>query len=95
MTLPSFWKLNSQLESESERLNAFSQRLGFKNAEALADRIDEMKKEMGLKMTLENAGVKTEEDLDKLVEGSFAPNMLNNPVTITKESLKELYSSLK
>ncbi|MGP7818173.1 iron-containing alcohol dehydrogenase family protein [Niallia sp. 01092] len=95
MTLPSFWKLNSQLENESERLNAFSQRLGFKNAEALADRIDEMKKAMGLKMTLEDAGVKTEEDLDKLVENSFAPNMLNNPVTMTKESLKELYSSLK
>ncbi|USK71204.1 iron-containing alcohol dehydrogenase family protein [Peribacillus asahii] len=94
-TLPSFWKLNSQSGPEAERLHAFSQRLGFKDAEELADRIDEMKKEMGLRTTLEEVGVKTEDDLDHLVANSFAPNMMNNPVTITKESLKALYSQLK
>jgi len=94
-TLPSFWKLNSQSGPEAERLHAFSQRLGFKDAEELADRIDEMKKEMGLRTTLEEVGVKTEDDLDHLVANSFAPNMMNNPVTITKESLKALYSGLK
>ncbi|USK86107.1 iron-containing alcohol dehydrogenase family protein [Peribacillus asahii] len=94
-TLPSFWKLNSQSGPEAERLHAFSQRLGFKDAEELADRIDEMKKEMGLRTTLEEVGVKTEDDLDHLVANSFAPNMMNNPVTITKESLKALYSELK
>ncbi|MFB5282507.1 iron-containing alcohol dehydrogenase family protein [Peribacillus sp. Hz7] len=94
-TLPSFWKLNSQSGPEAERLHAFSQRLGFKDAEELADRIDEMKKEMGLRTTLEEVGVKTEDDLDHLVTNSFAPNMMNNPVTITKESLKALYSGLK
>lgn len=95
ITLPSFWKLNSQDGPESERLNAFSQRLGFKNAEELANRIDEMKKEMGLKMTLEEVGVKTDDELDELVANSFAPNMQNNPVTMTKESLKELYLQLR
>jgi len=94
-TLPSFWKLNSQSGPEAERLHAFSQRLGFKDAEELADRIDEMKKEMGLRTTLEEIGVKTEADLDQLVANSFAPNMANNPVTVTKESLKALYSELK
>ncbi|AZV41766.1 alcohol dehydrogenase [Peribacillus asahii] len=94
-TLPSFWKLNSQSGPEAERLHAFSQRLGFKDAEELADRIDEMKKEMGLRTTLEEVGVKTEDDLDHLVANSFAPNMMNNPVMITKESLKALYSGLK
>jgi len=94
-TLPSFWKLNSQSGPEAERLHAFSQRLGFKDAEELADRIDEMKREMGLRTTLEEVGVKTEDDLNHLVANSFAPNMTNNPVTITKESLKTLYSGLK
>ncbi|MGP7818058.1 hypothetical protein ACTXGU_13020 [Niallia sp. 01092] len=94
MTLPSFWRINSN-GPEAERLNAFSQRLGFKNAEELADKIDEMKKEMGLKMTLEDAGVLTEEQLNSLVENSFAPNMQNNPVTMTKESLKEVYLQLR
>ncbi|WP_445491934.1 iron-containing alcohol dehydrogenase family protein [Niallia sp. 03133] len=95
MTLPSFWKINSQYGPEAERLNAFSQRLGFKNSEELADRIDEMKKEMGLKMTLEDAGIHTDEQLNSLVENSFAPNMQNNPVTITKNSLKKMYLQLR
>jgi|HigsolmetaAR204D_1030405.scaffolds.fasta_scaffold01418_3 alcohol dehydrogenase len=94
-TLPSFWKINSRLGFESERLQAFSRRLGFKDSEDLADRIDEMKKEMGLRMTLEEIGVLTEGDLDKLVSHSFFPNMMNNPVLMTKESLKEMYNALR
>ncbi|WP_258921063.1 iron-containing alcohol dehydrogenase family protein [Heyndrickxia coagulans] len=93
-TLPSFWRLNSEEGPEAERLQTFSRRLGFKDAEALAGCIDEMKKEMGMIMTLEEAGVATGEDLDSLVAGSFAPNMLNNPVKMTKEKLKKLYSRL-
>ncbi|WP_141604193.1 iron-containing alcohol dehydrogenase family protein [Terrilactibacillus laevilacticus] len=93
-TLPSFWKINSK-GPEVERLEAFSQRLGFEDAEELANQIDAMKKEMGLRLTLNDVGVNTEQDLDQLVEGSFSPNMYNNPVEMTKESLKEMYSALK
>lgn len=92
-TLPAFWKLNSK-GSEAERLQAFSKRLGFKDAEDLANRIDEMKKEMGMCLTLEDAGVHTAEDLELLVANSFAPNMNNNPVDITPDSLKAIYQSL-
>ncbi|RYL99042.1 iron-containing alcohol dehydrogenase family protein [Sporolactobacillus sp. THM7-7] len=93
-TLPSFWRINSTQGPESERLNAFSRRLGFHDADTLADRIDDMKKEMKLRTTLEEVGVQTESDLDTLVSNSFAPNIKNNPVEMTTESLKNMYLQL-
>ena len=91
-TLPIFWKLNSK-GPEAERLQALV-KLGFKDAEDLANRIDEMKKEMGMCLTLEDTGVHTTEDLELLVANSFAPNIKNNPVDITPDSLKAIYQSL-
>lgn len=93
-TLPSFWRINSE-GPESERLNAFSKRLGFTDSNGLADRMDQMKKEMGLRMTLEEAGVKTEAELDKLVSDSFSPNIKNNPVEMTADSVKSMYRQLQ
>ncbi|GGL56124.1 iron-containing alcohol dehydrogenase family protein [Sporolactobacillus putidus] len=93
-TLPSFWKLNSRLGPESDRLNGFSRRLGFEDSDRLADRIDEMKKEMGLRTTLEKVGILSETGLDELVSRSFAPNMKNNPVEMTESGLKEMYRQL-
>jgi len=92
-TLPSFWRLNSSEGPETERLQAFSKRLGFKDSAALADRMDMMKREMKLHTTLEEAGINSA-DLDDLVSKSFAPNMSNNPVEITKERLKSIYQNL-
>ncbi|MCO7174918.1 iron-containing alcohol dehydrogenase family protein [Sporolactobacillus kofuensis] len=92
-TLPSFWRMNSSEGAEAGRLQAFSKRLGFRDAADLADRIDEMKKMMQLRMTLEDAGI-SREGLDELVSKSFAPNMQNNPVEITKERLKMIYEHL-
>ncbi|WP_146549016.1 iron-containing alcohol dehydrogenase family protein [Rummeliibacillus suwonensis] len=93
LTLPTFWKLNS-IGKESKRLEAFSRRLGFEDSIDLANRIDEMKKDMQMCLTIEEAGVKTEEDLKLLVANSFAPNMQNNPVDVTPELLENLYKSI-
>ncbi|WP_146551863.1 iron-containing alcohol dehydrogenase family protein [Rummeliibacillus sp. SL167] len=93
LTLPTFWKLNS-IGKESKRLEAFSRRLGFEDSIDLANRIDEMKKDMQMCLTIEEAGVRTEEDLKLLVANSFAPNMQNNPVDVTPELLKNLYKSI-
>lgn len=93
LTLPTFWKLNS-IGKESKRLEAFSRRLGFEDSIDLANRIDEMKKDMQMCLTIEDAGVKTEEDLKLLVANSFAPNMQNNPVDVTPELLENLYKSI-
>ncbi|EST10970.1 iron-containing alcohol dehydrogenase family protein [Sporolactobacillus laevolacticus] len=92
-TLPSFWRINSTEGPEAERLQAFSKRLGFNDAFALADRIDQMKRVMQLRSTLEEAGIHADE-LDQLVSKSFAPNMNNNPVKITEERLKAIYHDL-
>jgi alcohol dehydrogenase len=93
-TLPAFWRLNSRRGPESGRLQALSRRLGFKDSDDLADRIDQMKKEMGMRTTLEEVGIRSDEQLDRLVAKSFAPNMDNNPIKITRESLKTLYQDL-
>lgn len=90
-TLPSFWKMNSHNGPEGERLQAFSRRLGFADSDALANRIDEMKKAMGMRTTIEEVGITTETALNTLITKSFAPNMYNNPVTMTEESLKKMY----
>lgn len=96
VTLAAFWRFNSENGSSDvkERMHRFSQSCGFEDAEDLASFIDHMKKEMGLRMTLEDVGVTSEESLDQLVKNSFAPNMYNNPVEITEEVLKGIYQSL-
>lgn len=93
-TLAEFWRINSKSALAGERLEIFSKRLGFDNAQDLADEIDYIKKEMGLRMTLEEIGINSEELLDSLVANSFAPNMQNNPVTITPDYLKVIYRQL-
>ena len=94
-TLAQFWRINSTMSDPEvcSRLQAFSERCGFENAAALADFIDHMKQEMSLKMTLTDVGVTSEQLLDKLVANSFAPNIQNNPVEMTPESLKDFYKS--
>ena len=95
-TLAAFWRLNSQSDDVyvRNRLQQFSKRCGFENANALADFIDYMKQEMGLRMTLDDAGIISEQLLDELVANSFAPNMQNNPIEMTPGSLKVFYQSL-
>lgn len=96
ITLAAFWRLNSERGDEyvKDRLQNFSKRCGFEDANALADYIDFMKKEMGLRTTLEEAGITSEQLLDQLISNSFAPNIRNNPVEITPELLKTIYLSL-
>lgn len=91
-TLDAFTRINA--EAEGGRLNTFSKQLGFKDAYEMADRILEMKKHMGLKCTLEDAGIK-EEDIENLAVLSQHPNMLNNPVEMNKESIIQMYKSLR
>ena len=91
-TLAAFTRINAEVEYK--RLHRFAKRLGFSDARELADRIDDMKDEMGLAMTLKDAGI-PEEDIPALAEMSQHPNMLNNPVEMDKERLIEMYNSLR
>lgn len=91
-TLDAFARINGK--AEGGRVDNFALQLGFKDAIEMGDRILEMKKQMGLKATLEDAGIK-EEELEKLVTLSQHPNMLNNPVAMDKEKIFEMYRSLR
>lgn len=91
-TLDAFTRINA--EAENGRLHTFAKQLGFNDANHMADKILEMKKHMGLKITLQEAGIK-EEELDTLASLSQHPNMLNNPVSMTHEMILNMYRSLR
>jgi alcohol dehydrogenase len=94
-TLAAFTRINagSGSDAKSCRLQDFAKKLGFKDAFAMADCIDEMKGEMGLKQTLEQSGIPNG-SVPELAQLSQHPNMLNNPVEMTLEKLVEMYKSL-
>jgi len=80
-------------EAEGGRLNDFAREIGFENAVAMAKKIREMKKAMGMKFTLKDAGIKKEE-LDSLAEKCKHPNILNNPVYMGTEEIKKMFLKL-
>lgn len=93
-TLPNFWVLNAQDEAEGARLQDISRELGFRDAAHLAESVEELKQHLELRMSWQEIGVETDEQLQQIVEMSFAPNIYNNPVPLTKESLYAFYKSI-
>lgn len=93
-TLSKFWVLNAQDEAEGPRLQAISRDLGFRDAAHLAERVEELKQHLELRTSWREIGVETDEHLQQIVAASFAPNINNNPVTLTKESLYAFYKSI-
>ena len=92
-TLDYFLRLNAKNETDG-RIDRFAKDCGFENAGKMADKIYEMKKAFGMRCTLSEIGVR-EEDIRVLSEKSMHPNMLNNPVKMTVDSVEEMYRSLK
>lgn len=90
-TLDLFTRINAT--TENGRLNDFAKQLGFADADTMADRILEMKKQMGMKITLADAGIKAE-DIEQLAVLSQHPNMRNNPVEMNVPKTIELYRKL-
>lgn len=91
LTLAAFWRLNATADA---RLETFSKRLGFVSAAALADGIDALKRDLGLRMTLADAGITEVDQLELLISASFAPNIALNPVKMTKDNLRDLYNKI-
>jgi len=90
-TLAAFTRINS--EAESGRLHWFAEKLGFADAYKLADHIDKMKNEMGLKTTLSQAGISVS-DLPALAEKCRHPNLNNNPVTMSDNDVIAMFKTL-
>lgn len=80
-------------EAEGGRLHNFAKKLGFRDAQAMGEKIREMKKTMRMKISLADAGIDTK-DLDDLARECQHPNMLNNPVPMGIKETKELFLRL-
>lgn len=80
-------------EAEGGRVNDFAKDIGFENAAAMGKRIREMKKAMGMKITLADAGIDIK-DIDSLAEKCKHPNILNNPVPMGTEEIKKMFLRL-
>lgn len=91
LTLDFFARINK--DAQNGRVQEIAHKLGFADVDAMADRIFEMKKEMGMRTDLKDLNL-TEEDKATLVKQSQHPNLFNNPVDITPEILDEMYSSM-
>lgn len=93
-TLDYFVKFNADNADEDGRLAAFARQCGFKDAYEMADRISQMKKEMGMRTRLSELGCTTDEQIEELTEKSMSMLMERNPIPLTKENILEMYRSL-
>ncbi|MBO4694481.1 MAG: iron-containing alcohol dehydrogenase [Clostridia bacterium] len=90
-TLDSYVIINGK--ADPERMFALAKALGFKDVAEMAAKIKEIKKNLGMKMTLKDAGI---DDLTQLVENCASqPLMNNNPAKLNKEELIELFEGLR
>lgn len=92
LTLDYFARINARGE-EGYRIEEFAKKLGFADAEAMADEIHALKEKMGLRNDLKDLSL-TEEQIADLVRISRHPNLYNNPVDITDEMLDEMYHKM-
>lgn len=82
LTLDYFMRINAKGEGK-ERIQEFAEKLGFKDAEEMADAVFELKKKMGLRCDLKDLEL-DDEQIAELVRISRHPNLYNNPVEITE-----------
>lgn len=93
MTLDYFTRFNA--EAENGRLNNFARDCGFNDAYEMADAITELKKQMGMAMTLTEIGVKTEEEIETLTKMSMTPLMERNIVPLSYDDIKNMYLNMR
>ena len=92
LTLDYFIRINAHGEG-GERVEYLAHKLGFADADALADAVLELKRKLGLRCDLRDLRL-TDEQIADLVRISRHPNLYNNPVEITDEMLEKMYRSL-
>ena len=92
LTLDYFIRINAKGEG-GERVEEFARRIGFKDAEEMADAVLELKKKIGLRCDLKDLEL-DDDQIAELVRISRHPNLYNNPVEITDEMLDEMYRYL-
>lgn len=94
-TLDYFIKFNADHADSDGRITALARDCGFESPYAMADEITAMKKRMGMVCTLSEIGCTTDEQIEELTEKSMSMLMTRNPITLTKEDIREMYIKLK
>lgn len=92
LTLDAWFKRAAKARPE---LNELAKMMGFADADAVADRITELKALTGMRMTLTAMGVpQTEEAMEELVEAAaVSGNMVNDINKATKEVIAEVFAA--
>lgn len=94
-TLDYFIKFNAYNADSDGRITALARDCGFDNPYEMADEITAMKKRMKMVCSLSQIGCTTDEQLEELTEKSMSMLMTRNPITLTKENIREMYEKLK
>ncbi len=93
MTLDYFTRFNA--EAENGRLHDFARDCGFSDAYHMADAITELKRQMGMAMTLTEIGVKTDEEIETLTKMSMTPLMERNMIPLSYDDIKNMYLEMR
>jgi len=94
-TLDYFIRFNEKHADTDGRITALANACGFKTASEMADRIGEMKKQMGMKTRLSEIGCTTEQQIEELTDKSMSMLMTRNPVALTRQDIYEMYLELR
>ena len=92
LTLPAFIKRSHQKrEAKMKELATF---LGFLGIQELAEGVESLMRDVGLRLRLSDAGV-TQQDLDKLADiGLSVPTIFLSPAEMNKDTVMELLQSV-
>lgn len=91
LTLEAFLRFNA--EAIPDRLEAPARRLGYPSVDALATAIRDLKRSLGLPLTLRDAGIGADA-VTTLADESVHPNLQNNPRPVTHNDLIDLYTRI-
>lgn len=91
LTLDWFARVNA--DAQHGRVQEFARAIGFKNVDAMADAIQELKVKVGLRTGLKDLNLNAEQIAD-LVRISRHPNLYNNSVEIADDMLQDMYEHL-
>lgn len=93
LTLDYFARINGSEELDG-RISELAQNLGLNSTEELADKIRDLKERVGVRTNLKDFNL-SDEDIEELVTISRHPNLYNNPVEVTDEMLREMYTLMR
>lgn len=94
-TLDYFIKFNEKNANADGRITALANACGFKTASEMADRISDMKKQMGMRTRLSEIDCTTDEQIRELTEKSMSMLMTRNPIALTEDDIFEMYQKLR